>query len=100
MVAAKGRALAALGAQTENEPGKGPRRHPIHVASWHALAADLSGTDWVRALVDAGFEPGRPTLWIVEGLFMYLEPQAATDLLRLMQREPAWSGAGMGGLLH
>lgn len=98
MVSAKGLALDALGAQKGTGPGEGARKHPLHVASWRALTADLSGPDWVQALAACGFDPGQPTLWIVEGLFMYLEPRDGTGLLHTMQGELVrWSvGTGRG----
>ncbi|RMZ57194.1 hypothetical protein APUTEX25_004028 [Auxenochlorella protothecoides] len=89
MVSAKGLALDALGAQKGTGPGEGARKHPLHVASWRALTADLSGPDWVQALAACGFDPGQPTLWIVEGLFMYLEPRDGTGLLHTMQGHSA-----------
>ncbi|TCK25937.1 SAM-dependent methyltransferase [Pseudonocardia endophytica] len=45
------------------------------------VVADLR-EDWRAALVEAGFRPGRPTVWTVEGLLMYLPPDAADRLLR------------------
>lgn len=36
--------------------------------------------DWPAALVAAGFDPGRPTAWLAEGLLMYL-PADAQDRL-------------------
>ena len=37
--------------------------------------------DWPRALRDGGFDPGRPTAWIAEGLLIYLPPEAQDRLL-------------------
>lgn len=39
--------------------------------------------DWPAALVEAGFEPGRPAAWLVEGLFPALSP---ADSDRLLER--------------
>lgn len=44
------------------------------------VPADLRG-DWGRVLVDAGFVPGEPTAWLVEGLLVYLSQAAAERLL-------------------
>lgn len=44
-----------------------------------AIATDLRD-DWVGALIAAGFDPGRPTAWALEGLLPYL-PGAAQDAL-------------------
>lgn len=39
------------------------------------VAADLA-EEWSAALIEAGFDPARPTCWLVEGLAQYLtEPQ-------------------------
>jgi methyltransferase (TIGR00027 family) len=46
-----------------------------------AVAADLTA-DWPSALTWAGFDPARPTAWLVEGLLVYL---SATDAGRLLE---------------
>lgn len=43
------------------------------------IATDLRD-DWAGALLAAGFDPGRPTAWALEGLLPYL-PGAAQDVL-------------------
>lgn len=48
-------------------------------AQRRAVAADLR-EDWPAALRAAGFEPGRPTAWLAEGLLPYL-PADAQDKL-------------------
>ncbi|MEU7880664.1 class I SAM-dependent methyltransferase [Microbispora bryophytorum] len=45
------------------------------------VATDLRG-DWSPDLVHAGFEPSRRSVWVAEGLLMYLDHDAATRLLR------------------
>ena len=45
------------------------------------LVADLRG-DWPTGLVSAGFDPGAPTAWLIEGLLTYLHPDEAAQLLR------------------
>jgi len=37
--------------------------------------------DWPTALCDVGFDPGRPTAWIAEGLLAFLPPVAQDRLL-------------------
>ena len=37
--------------------------------------------DWPRALRDGGFDPGKPTAWIAEGLLIYLPPDGQDRLL-------------------
>lgn len=69
LLAEKRRRLTELGAQpkvTRNE-----------------VAVDLRG-DWLPELKGAGFDPGRPTLWIVEGLMFFLTPEQATNLLGVL----------------
>ncbi|MGB8406362.1 MAG: class I SAM-dependent methyltransferase [Mycobacterium sp.] len=45
------------------------------------IAVDLRD-DWQQALIDAGFDPTRPSAWIAEGLLIYL-PAAAQEQLFL-----------------
>ncbi|GHH83390.1 S-adenosyl-L-methionine-dependent methyltransferase [Streptomyces sulfonofaciens] len=54
------------------------------------VAADLRGP-WHEALTQAGLDPSLRTLWLVEGLFMYLSPQ---DCDGLLERLTALSGPG------
>jgi methyltransferase (TIGR00027 family) len=55
------------------------------------LAIDLR-EDWPARLIQCGFEPGRRTTWLVEGLLVYLEPaDAASLLLRIGQLSTAGS---------
>jgi methyltransferase (TIGR00027 family) len=51
----------------------------VTLADRITVAADLR-EDWVGALMDAGFEPARPTAWALEGLLPYL-PGATQDAL-------------------
>lgn len=44
------------------------------------VPADLTGR-WERALLSAGFDPARRTVWFAEGLLFYLPEDAARDLL-------------------
>jgi methyltransferase (TIGR00027 family) len=48
-------------------------------ADRRALAIDLRD-DWPQALRDNGFDTGRPTAWIAEGLLGYLPPDAQDRL--------------------
>jgi methyltransferase (TIGR00027 family) len=59
-------------------------------ADRRAVAVDLRD-DWPGALADNGFEPGRPTAWIAEGLLGYLPPDAQD---RLFDHITALSSAG------
>jgi len=49
-------------------------------ADRRTVAIDLRG-DWPAALRRAGFDAGRPTAWIAEGLLGYLPPDAQDRLL-------------------
>jgi methyltransferase (TIGR00027 family) len=51
-----------------------PRCHRV------AVTADLREA-WPAALTEAGFDPGRPTAWLVEGLLIYLSAEQAARLL-------------------
>ncbi|MET7288800.1 SAM-dependent methyltransferase [Streptomyces sp. NPDC005573] len=46
----------------------------------HGVAADLR-EDWRSPLRAAGFDPSRPTVWLVEGLLMYLTDAEGEALL-------------------
>ncbi|MCI2416854.1 SAM-dependent methyltransferase [Saccharopolyspora sp. K220] len=54
------------------------------------VAVDLR-EDWSAALVEAGFRPEVPTVWLVEGLLMYLD---ATQCDRLLDDIAALSAPG------
>lgn len=45
------------------------------------VAADFAQENWLPRLVEAGFDPGKPTLFIWEGVIMYLEREAAESTL-------------------
>ena len=49
-------------------------------AALRTVGIDLRG-DWPTALIAEGFDPGRPTAWLAEGLLIYLPPQAQDGLL-------------------
>jgi len=55
------------------------------VADRVVVPADLR-EDWPQALLAAGFEPGRPTAWVAEGLLFYLPEDAVHRLLEDMHR--------------
>jgi O-methyltransferase involved in polyketide biosynthesis len=42
---------------------------------------DLAAGTWPRQLLDAGFPPEVPSVWLVEGLLVYLGADSATRLL-------------------
>ncbi|MGK5642596.1 class I SAM-dependent methyltransferase [Streptomyces sp. URMC 126] len=57
---------------------------PLRCARRVPVAADLAD-DWAGPLTKAGFRPGEPTCWLVEGLTQYLEEP---DVLRLLDASP------------
>jgi methyltransferase (TIGR00027 family) len=54
--------------------GAGPR------CQRRTIPVDLR-RDWPAPLTAAGFDPGQPTAWLVEGLLIYLSPAEAAALL-------------------
>ncbi len=46
------------------------------------VPADFEHEDWFEKLVDAGFEPDKPSLFLWESVTMYLERQAVESTLR------------------
>ncbi|TCL63306.1 methyltransferase (TIGR00027 family) [Hydrogenispora ethanolica] len=45
------------------------------------VAADFEKDDWLARLVDAGFDPGKPTFFLWEGVIMYLDREAVLATL-------------------
>ncbi|MFD8478653.1 SAM-dependent methyltransferase [Kitasatospora sp. NPDC059673] len=45
------------------------------------LPADLTDPGWPELLRSAGFDPGQPAAWLVEGLLVYLDADQAAQLL-------------------
>ncbi|MFE8597733.1 class I SAM-dependent methyltransferase [Archangium violaceum] len=46
------------------------------------VSADFEKEDWLERLVDAGFDIGKPALFLWEGVLIYLEKRAVEDTLR------------------
>lgn len=46
------------------------------------VPADFEKEDWLDRLIDAGFDPGKPALFIWEGVTPYLDRAAVEDTLR------------------
>lgn len=49
------------------------------------VAADLT-TDWAAALTGSGFDPAAPTVWLAEGLLLYLSGEAERHLIQEIDR--------------
>ena len=61
----------------------------------HVVATDLRD-DWAGALRAAGFDPGRPAVWLVEGLLPYLPAEAEQQLFdRIDEFSPSGSRIGV-----
>jgi methyltransferase (TIGR00027 family) len=46
------------------------------------VPADFEKDDWLNLLIDAGFDPSQPALFIWEGVVPYLDQEAVEDTLR------------------
>jgi len=46
------------------------------------VAADFEKEDWLKRLVEAGFDPSKPALFLWEGVMVYLDREAVEDTLR------------------
>jgi methyltransferase (TIGR00027 family) len=54
-------------------------------AARRPVIADLRGP-WAERLTGAGFDPQQPTMWLIEGLLMYLAPDDCDRLLDTVTR--------------
>merc|ERR1719253_1143659 len=55
----------------------------LTVASRHAVAADFTVRGgWRKSLLREGYDPAVPTVWLLEGLLMYLSMSDTHDLMR------------------
>lgn len=54
---------------------------PARLAS--AVSLDLEEAGWSNQLLTAGFAPCQPTVWILEGLLYYLQPDVVPHLLQV-----------------
>lgn len=104
VVAAKTQQLAQLGAggvagssgsSSGDAQAAAEAAYPLRAASWAALPVDLRRRGWAVQLRAAGLDFQQPVVWVLEGLFMYLSPEEAANLLRAMAGEQ-WEGVGSG----
>ena len=58
------------------------------------VIADLVNDDWLAKLSDTGWDHARDTVWVVEGLLVYLTHDERTQLLQRLS-----SASGMGSIL-
>ena len=55
------------------------------------VAADFETEDWLARLVEAGFDPNEPAIFLWEGVIMYLDRQAVERTLRKIASTAAGS---------
>jgi len=60
-------------------------RYPLMAERYSTCTADLEEKGWTVQLIANGFDSAVPTVWLVEGLIMYLSYEAADALLRELQ---------------
>ena len=70
--------------------GAEPASHTLKAASWSPVAVDLGHKGWSEDLAGQGFDPAVPTVWLAEGLLMYLQPPAVDAMLQEMAGAPMW----------
>lgn len=74
VIATKKRLLRAQGAalSSKRNPVVSPRKpkFPLRVSAWIPLVADVAEPRWRETLVEAGFDPSQPTVWVAEGITM------------------------------
>jgi len=81
VVNVKRRCLRNAGAELPGGGAVGPTLQ-LRCARWAAIVADVADdNDWVPALTAEGFDPEQPTVWVLEGLLMYLPQESVDDLL-------------------
>jgi methyltransferase (TIGR00027 family) len=59
-----------------------------------AIGVDLA-SDWMAPLLAAGFTPNRPSIWLLEGLLMYLtqtEAETAINSITRLTSQDSWIG--------
>lgn len=82
VVAAKNIGLQRAGAQTAAD--QQDCRFPLKAASFKNFSADLNRRYWIEMLIAAGWSNKAPTLWLAEGLLMYLTQKSSEHLLQDM----------------
>lgn len=80
---AKRRALSLASGEVPGTKTGPVAQYPLRCMRWNGIAADVTDDSLVTKLEAEGFNPGQPTVWVLEGLLMYLEPEAAGRLLKL-----------------
>ena len=71
-----------LGQDHSAHSSSGAVQYPLRAASYSSASCDLSRPQWVAALHALGFQPGARTVWIAEGLVMYITEQETRALFQ------------------
>lgn len=64
--------------------GLGRTSTPLAARSWKGIAANLTGNDWTRELLRAGYRPFRRTVWVLEGFLTYFDSETGGRILKQM----------------
>ena len=64
------------------------------------VAVDLVAPGWERALVEAGYDPARPSVWLLEGLLYYIEEDQVRRLLHTVRTVTAPGSRVAGDLVN
>src|SRR5712692_1070196 len=59
-----------------------PRQYEVSARVTFFVAADFEQEDWLSRLVEAGFDPGKPALFLWEGVMIFLDRKAVEATLR------------------
>ncbi|KAF2078246.1 hypothetical protein CYY_000436 [Polysphondylium violaceum] len=62
---------------------------PVGQCKIQFIPSDLSSLDWNHKLKDMGFDNSKPTLWVAEGLFMYLSESTIESIGELVSANSA-----------
>ena len=68
--------------QTQSTKRQLLRKARIESTGITFVAADFENEDWLARLVDAGFDPNQPAVFLLEGVIMYLDRPAVESTLR------------------
>lgn len=64
----------------------------------HFIKEDLTSDTWIESLYAKGYSSSQASIWIIEGLFVYLEPDEVCKLLQNIQSHSthsSWIGADL-----
>lgn len=51
----------------------------------HSIGADLKESLWLKLLIEKGYQPSEPTIWLLEGFLYYLNPTEVENLLTIIK---------------